>query len=195
MTLSAVLRSQRRHDVDDAKVHRANEPEEQAGDHGVAWPTVNRVLDWKSNAQVAFDANSCQEKCAGVNSRKEHKAGEGAQVHFHRPHHVINSLLHLEGQKGEEDEVGDCEVQEEDVDRGGFAMDLSAEGAEREDIGRKPDHEGKYVDRQKQLANQHDVEYRFHKAFVNSCKTVKRTRQMSLKTEEYNIAYIQLNHI
>lgn len=111
MSVTAVLRWQEWHYVDNAKVQRSNEPEEQAGNHGVAWPTVNRVLDWKSNAQVAFHANPCQEKCAGVNSREEHKAAERAQVRRHSPNHVINCLFHLEGQEGEEDEVRDREVQ------------------------------------------------------------------------------------
>lgn len=69
-------------------------------------------------------------------------------------------------------------------------MDLATEGVECKDVGRKPDQEGQDVHRQEQLANQHGVGSRFHKASVNNCKTVKETEQISLETEEYSITKI-----
>lgn len=71
-------------------------------------------------------------------------------------------------------------------------MDLAAEGTECKDVGRKPDQEGKDVYRQEQLADQHGVESSFHKASVNSCKSVKKSVAWREKNTENLHVYAEI---
>lgn len=138
-------------DVDDAEVQRGHHPENDTGPHGVARPATQRVPEGVGDPQVALHAHSSEEQGAVVDGDVEHKTSEGTQRVGQQPVHVIRGLLHLKWQESQEDEVGDGEVEEEDVYRGRLAMHLAAEGAECQDVGGDPHQKGDDVDGKQQV--------------------------------------------
>jgi len=138
------------HDEHDAEVDEAENPEEDAGGHGVHRPPLQGVLDGERHAEVALHADRREEEGAVVDGHVEDEAGQRAQGVGHFPQHVVHHLLHLEGQEGEEEEVGDGEVEEQDVDGRGLLLHFLAEGVEGEDVGGEAQHEGEDVDGQTQ---------------------------------------------
>lgn len=133
-------------DVDDAEVQRGHHPEHDAGKHGVARSATHRIPEGEGHPQVALHTHSCEEQGAVVDGDEEHKTSEGTQGVGHHPHLVVEGLLHLKRQDSQEDEVGDGEVEEEDVYRDCLATHLAAQGAECQDVGGDPRHEGEDVD-------------------------------------------------
>ena len=107
-------------------------------------------MDGVSHAEVAVHADRREEGGAVVDGHVEDEAGQRAEGVGHVPHHVVHGLLHLKGQEEEEEEVGDGQVEEEDVDRRGLLPHLLAEGVEGEDVGGEAQHEGDDVDGQTQ---------------------------------------------
>lgn len=142
-------------DVDEAEVQRGHQPEHDAGYHSVARSAIQGIPEREGDAQVALHAHSSEEQGAVVDGEVEDKTSEGTQQVVQLPVHTIIGLLHFKRQEGEEDEVRDGEVEEEDVYRGGLAMHLAAEGAERQDVGGDPHQEGDDVDGKQQAAAQH----------------------------------------
>ena len=127
---SAVQLGHQRHNVDANEVEGTHHPEEDTGDDGVARPAVPRVHDGERHAQVALHTDGRQQQSAVVYGGVEQEVGERAQEVRQLPGHVVQGLLHLEGQEGEEEEVRDGEAEEEHVDGRGLAVDLAAEGVE-----------------------------------------------------------------
>lgn len=142
-------------DVDEAEVQRGHQPEHDAGYHSVARSAIQGIPEREGDAQVALHAHSSQEQGAVVDGEVEDETSEGTQQVVQLPVHTIIGLLHFKRQESEEDEVRDGEVEEEDVYRGGLAMHLAAEGAERQDVGGDPHQEGDDVDGKQQAAAQH----------------------------------------
>lgn len=142
-------------DVDDAEVQRGHHPEGDAGQHGVARPATQGIPEGVGDPQVALHAHSSEEQRAVVDGDVEQKAGEGTQGVGQHPGHVIRGLLHFKWQEGQEDEVGDGEVEEQDVYRGRLATHLAAEGAECQDVGGDPHQKGEDVDGKQQATAQH----------------------------------------
>lgn len=138
------------HDEHNAQVDEGENPEEDAGGDSVHRPPLQAVLDGISHAQVALYADRSEEEGAVVDGHVEDEARQRAQGVGHVPEHVVHHLLHLEGQEEEEEEVGDGQVQEQDVYRRGFLPHLLAERVEGEDVGGEAQHEGDDVDRQTQ---------------------------------------------
>lgn len=108
------------------------------------------MLDGESYAQVALDADGGEEEGAVVDGHVEDKTRDGAESVGQLPLHVVVGLLHLEGQKQQEEEVRDGQVEEEDVDRCGFPPHLLQEGVEGQDICWEAQHKGNDVDRKAQ---------------------------------------------
>lgn len=138
------------YDVDDAEVHTAHHPETDAGQPGIARPATQGIPEGVGDAQVALHTHSGEEQGAVVDGDVEQEASEGTQGEGQQPGHVIRGLLHLKRQESQEDEVGDGEVEEEDVYRGRLATHLAAEGAESQDVGGDPHQEGDDVDGKQQ---------------------------------------------
>jgi hypothetical protein len=113
------------------------------------------VSDREGHTKVALHTHRGQEEGAVVDGGVEQETSDWTQEEGEVPVHVINSLLHLEGQESEEDEVGDGQVEEQDVDGGRFAAHLLAKGAECQDVGRYPNQEGGNVNRQQQMSDRH----------------------------------------
>lgn len=143
------------HDVDDAEVQGGHHPEHDAGHHGVARSATQGIPEGVGDPQVALHTHSGEEQGAVVDGDVEHKTSEGAQGVGQQPGHVVVGLLHFKRQERQEDEVGDGEVEEEDVYRGGLAAHLAAEGAECQDVGGDPHQKGHDVDGKQQAVAQH----------------------------------------
>ncbi len=143
------------HDVDDAEVQRGHHPEHDAGPHGIARSATQGIPEGVGDPQVALHAHSCKEQGAVVDGDVEQKTSERTQGVGQHPGHVVGGLLHFKWQESQEDEVGDGEVEEEDVYRGCLATHLAAEGAECQDVGGETHQKGEDVDRKQQATAQH----------------------------------------
>lgn len=142
-------------DVDEAEVQHGHQPEGGAGGGGVARPAPQGVAQRVGHAQVALHADGGEQQRAVVDGDVEDEAREGAERVGQQPGHVVGRLLHLEGQEGEEDQVGHGQIEEEHVDGRRLAPHLAAEGAEGHDVGGDAHQEGEDVADEQQAAAQH----------------------------------------
>lgn len=138
------------YDVDDAEVQTRHQPEHDAGQHRIARPAAQGVPEGEGDPQVALHAHGSEEQGAVVDGHVEHEAGKRTQGVGQQPGHVVWGLLHFKRQEGEEDQVGDGQVEEEDVYRGSFTADFPAEGAECQDVGGDPHQKGEDVESEQQ---------------------------------------------
>lgn len=129
-------------------MYEGQNPDENAGGDCVHRSSLQAVLDGESHTEVAFNADRSEEESAVVNGHVEDEARQRAENVRHVPVHVLHHFVHLEGQEEEEEEVGDGEVEEQDVARGGFAPHFLAERIESEDVGWESQDEGDDVDGQ-----------------------------------------------
>lgn len=93
------------YDEHDAQVDEAKNPEENAGSHRVHGSSLERVLDGKRHAQVAFHTDSSEAEGAVVDSHIEDKARQWAEDIRQVPDHVIHHFMHLKGQEDQEEQV------------------------------------------------------------------------------------------
>lgn len=142
-------------DVDDAEIQRGHHPESDTGKDSVARPAAQGVPEREGDPQVALHAHSREEQRAVVDGDVEQEPSEGTEGEGQQPDHVIGGLLHFEWQEGQEDEVGDGEVEQQDIYGGRLATHLPAEGAECQDVGGDPHQKGEDVDRKQQMTVQH----------------------------------------
>ena len=135
-----------------------------------------RVHDGERHAQVALHTDGRQQQSAVVYGGVEQEVGERAQEIVQLPGHVVQGLLHLEGQEGEEDEVRDGEAEEEHVDGRGLAADLAGEGVEGQDVGGHAHRQGDCVDGDYQVVNVHSdivIGHRFLDEHLSKMKTLR----------------------
>lgn len=133
----------------------AENPEEDACGDSIHGSPLQGVLDGESDAQVALYADRSEEEGAVVDGHVEDEARQRAEGVGQVPAHVVYHFLHLEGQEEEEEEVRDGQVEEQDINRGGFLPHFLAEGIEGEDVGWEAQHKGNDVDRQTKSSMAH----------------------------------------
>lgn len=139
-----------RNDKHNAEVGEAENPAEDARGDSVHWSPLQGVLNGERHTQVALDTDGGEEEGAVVDGHVEDEAGQRTEDVGHVPAHVVHHFLHLEGQEEEEEEIGDGQVEEQDVDGHGFLPHFFAEGVEGEEVGREAQHESDDVDRETQ---------------------------------------------
>lgn len=108
------------HDKHNTKLGGGENPEENAGSYSIHRSPLQSVPNGESHTQVALYTDSSEEKGAVVDGHVEDKARQRTEDVGHVPDHVVHCFLHLEGQEEEEEEVGNGQVEEQDVNRGGF---------------------------------------------------------------------------
>lgn len=108
------------------------------------------MLDRESDAQVPLHTDGSQEESAVVDGHVEDKARQRTEGIGQVPLHVVHGFLHLEGQKQEEEEVRDGQVEQKDVDWCGSLPHFLPKGVEGQDIGGEAQHKGNDVDRETQ---------------------------------------------
>lgn len=133
-----------------AQVEEGEDPEEDAGSDSINGSTLQGVLDRESDTQVPLYADGSEEESTVVNGHVENKARQWAQGIGQVPLQVVHSFLHLEGQKHEEEEVRDGQVEQKNVDWCGFLLHFLPKGVEGQDIGGEAQHKGDDVDRETQ---------------------------------------------
>lgn len=138
------------YDEHDAQVGDGENPEEDTGSDGVHGPPFEGVLDGERDTQVALNADGSEEEGTIVDSHVEDEAREGAEHIGHVPDHIVHYLLHLERQEKKKEEVRDGQIEEEDVDGGGFLPHFPTKSVKGEDVGRETQHKGHDIDRQAQ---------------------------------------------
>ena len=138
------------HNEDDAQVDEGENPEEDAGGDCIHRSAFQGVLDGEGHAEVALHADGGEEEGAVVDGHVEDEPGQWTEGVGHVPDHAVHHLLHLEGQEEEKEEVGDGQVQEQDVDRCRFLPHFPAERVEGQDVGREAQDKGDDVDGQAQ---------------------------------------------
>ena len=138
------------HNEHDAQVDDGENPEEDAGSDCIHRSALQGVLDREGHAEVALHADGGEEEGAVVDGHIEDEPRQRTEGVGHVPNHAVHHLLHLEGQEEEKEEVGDGQVQEQDVDRCRFLPHFPAESVEGQDVGREAQDEGDDVDGQTQ---------------------------------------------
>ena len=115
------------------------------------------IGDRESECNVANQTDSHQQQGAGVDGGEEDEGGKGAQETGHIPLHAWHGLVNLERKGDQEEQVGDGQIEEQDVCWICLDMDLDTEGIESQEVGWEANHEGNYVHRENHLAAHHCV--------------------------------------
>lgn len=174
-----------RHDVDEAEVQRAHQPEHDAGPNGIARPAACGVPQREGDTQVTVDAHRREQQRAVVDGDVEDEARERTQRVGQQPGHVVVGLLHLKRQENQKNEVGDGEVEQEDVYGRRLAAQFAAERAERQDVEREAHQEGEDVDGKQQVSVQHDGGSDPGSRSQRSCTTGSRDRTLRVQTSKF----------
>lgn len=140
-----------RHDVDDDEVQRRQQPEHDTGQQSITRPPMEGMPDGVGDPQVTLHTHGGEQQGAVVDGDIEEKPSEGTEGVGQQPLHVIKGLLHFKRQQSQENQVGDGQVEEEDVYRGWLAIHLAAEGTKCQDVGGNSHEEGDNVDRKQQI--------------------------------------------